>query len=80
MNKLILDIMGQFNFICIHNERKKVPVVSSLLSYLLKLTLLLDLNILKNVCSNLLLLDLFCILASLSFYTLFIKFNQNKEN
>ena len=44
--------MGQYNFIFIHNEKKKVPVISSLLSYLLKLTLLLDMHILENVGSN----------------------------
>ena len=40
--------MGQYNFIFIHNEKKKVPAISSLLSYLLKLTLLLDMHILEN--------------------------------
>ena len=59
--------MGQYNFIYIHNEKKKVPAISSLLSYLLKLTLLLDMHILENVGSNLLLLNLFCNYASLSF-------------
>ena len=68
--------MGQYNFIFIHNEKKKVPAISSLLSYLLKLTLMMDLNILENVtmCAAIccLILNFFRILASLSFEFLII--------